>query len=476
MYGCYALFVANVWTTPLSFKGDIGGANIDLAKYTYLPSGTGANITMSPIGAGGTIPPGKLGIVFLREGDPTFHTQCGYGVVAADSDMSAPTQSDPGDWGTENLATALHLATSVPAVIYDIQPFGGGRSAITDAALLFPTSAWDTSYVGVTPRPWQFGTTLPALSIVAGADGTTVTLKPTVDLNAGVGVTATKANTTTTVSLKRGQVLRLEQQTDLLGTLITANKPIGVWGEQGCITIDKQACDSAHEQLAPIHALGSEYAYARYPSRDGTDEKPPTRLTGAVDGTVLAWDPVPPGAKNTLNRGESLEIRTSTPFVVHSQDDQHPFYMATYMTGGESFNFGIGDPEFVSLVPSAQYLSQYTFFTDPTYPETSLVFFRRKGTDGQFHDVFVDCAGTIGGWSKVGAAGSYETTRVSLSSGNFQGSGACDNGLHEAHSDGPFTATVWAWGTSATSIPTGWVSYAYPLGAGVQRVNTVNPN
>ena len=44
-------------------------------------------------------------------------------------------------------------------------------------------------------------------------------------------------------------------------------------------------------------------------------------------------------------------------------------------------------------MPPEQYLQQYVFFTDPTYPETNLVVVRARGTDGQFHDVNLDCGG-----------------------------------------------------------------------------------
>ncbi|WP_441291518.1 IgGFc-binding protein [Sorangium sp. KYC3313] len=133
---------------------------------------------------------------------------------------------------------------------------------------------------------------------------------------------------------------------------------------------------------ATVRALGSEYVYARYRSRvQGQDEAPPTRITGAVDGTTLSWDPAPPpGAQATVDKGKSFVVRSSQPFVVRSQDDEHPFYVSTYMTRGAAFQ-NAGDPEFVNVVPAGQYLSRYIFFTDPTYPETNVVFLRKKGAD-----------------------------------------------------------------------------------------------
>jgi len=478
--GCFALYVANTWNADVSVTGDIGGTPIDLSKYTYVPSGTGQNLTMTPIGTGGKIPTGKVGVVFLREGmylDPQLDTKCNYGVKIAETDPVASAWTDPAS-GTSNAAKALHVVASAPVVAYDILPFGGGRSEVADGSLMLPTSTWDTNYIAVTPRPLGNNTTNPGISIIASADNTTVTIKPTVAITAGTGVGASAANTPVNFTLSKGQVLRFEQAEDLLGSVISSTAPIGLWGEQNCINIDMSACDGAHEQIPPIRAFGSEYVYARYRNRiDNQDETPPTRITGAVDGTQLTWDPSPTGAQATVNKGQSFEVRSSGPFIVKSQDNQHPFYVATYMTGGSQFADD-GDPEFVNVVPTDQYLSRYVFFTDPTYPETNLVFIRKKGADNQFHDVNLDCAGTLTGWTAVGSTGKYEMTRRDLVRHNFAGQNGCDNGSHESHSDGPFTVTIWGWGTDetgngTTGIYSQYTSYAYPAGASVQSINTV---
>ncbi len=56
--------------------------------------------------------------------------------------------------------------------------------------------------------------------------------------------------------------------------------------------------------------------------------------------------------------------------------------MSAHMTGCEQTNPALndcrGDPEFVNVVLPDQYLAAYTFFTDPTYPETNLVLTREQ--------------------------------------------------------------------------------------------------
>jgi hypothetical protein len=234
---------------------------------------------------------------------------------------------------------------------------------------------------------------------------------------------------------------------------------------------DKNACDSAQQQIPPVRALGHEYVGVRYRGRaGGMDEVVPWRIVGAVNGTNLTWLPTKPAnAPDKLDLGTVLEFDSTGPFIVKSQDSKHPFFLSEYMTGGELFD-SEGDPEWVTLIPPEQYLDNYVLFTDPTYSETDLVVVRSKAkSDGMFHPVTLDCAGEIGGWMPIG---DYEYTRADLVTGNFMDVGNCSNGRHEMTSDAPFGVTVWGWGSKA-AMGTKLVSYAYPAGASIQPINDV---
>ena len=153
---------------------------------------------------------------------------------------------------------------------------------------------------------------------------------------------------------------------------------------------------------------------------------------------------------------------------MHSQDAQHPFVMFTYMSGaGEQGEGGWGDADFVRLVPPAQYMNHYVFFTDATYPFTTLTVVRTK-KDGAFQDVNLDCVGVIGGWQDVGD--DTEIGYVKLVD-HFNPVGMCNNGVHVMDSSAPFGVWVWGWGSEDTN--TGWVSYGYPAGEGVLPINDV---
>lgn len=206
---------------------------------------------------------------------------------------------------------------------------------------------------------------------------------------------------------------------------------------------------SRRSWLPSFAQWGSEYVAAGYLARLGDAEDAPYRIVAAVDGTELTYDPAPPpGAPTRLDGGAVATFWTRDPFVVRSQDPEHPLYVASYMTGcsNVSTSFTMGDPEFVNVVPSGQYLNDYSLFADPTYPDTSLVVVRERGARG-FDDVNLECAGgPLSGFLPIGAEGRFEYARIPLTKdGRLQatGNGTCGYGLHHVWSRGPFTATLW---------------------------------
>ncbi len=107
--------------------------------------------------------------------------------------------------------------------------------------------------------------------------------------------------------------------------------------------------------------------------------------------------------------------------MVKSQTRSTPFHVNVYMTGstygaGNGGARTTGDPDFVNVPPADQYLDRYVFFTDFTFPETSLTVVRRKTATG-FVPVELECAGPISGWQPLGSSGKYEFAWVKLTSG-----------------------------------------------------------
>jgi hypothetical protein len=428
------------------------------------------------------------------------------------------------------VASAFHIQTNVPVVAYQMLPYGGGRARVTGSTLLVPTSAWDSNYVVAdaysAPPLITERRAGPTTVVIASQDSTHVTIKPTQAIVGGGAIVGAPANASATYNLNHGQYLQFTQRAELTGSTIQADAPVAVIGGATLMDVPLNVlrADSAEQMLPPVRALGSEYVAVRYRNRGSTEESVPWRIVGVVNGTALTYDPPQPNAPASVDAQGLVEFSAPGPFVVISQDYQHPFYVASYMTGGcgatavvdDAGNAscpsegdptqqqtgplnGQGDPEFLNVVPPAQYLPRYTFFTDPTYPETNLVVVRvRDPQTGNMPDVTLDCAGALTGWTPVGTAGYYEMTRVDLSTGDFQGVGGCDNGVHTITAAIPGAptgsgapvpqvgVTIWGWGNAATYGPdrvntpdeqdpnfTRWVSYGYPAGANFQPLNNV---
>ncbi len=546
---CYAVFVVNQWKTGALAKitVDLNGKNLPVESFARIPVGKGADITYAPFPAGG-LPTKQVAILFLSR-DPTHAADTPFLMDPKDhlTDPAVLADCPPGvtpaivgdaAFHGTGVASAFHVKTNVPVVAYQMLPYGGGRARVTGSTLLVPTSAWDSNYViadayaappfipavGPNSEPRSGPTTV----IIASQDSTHVIIKPTSDIVGQGPIGPSPAHASALYKLNKGEYLQFTQRSELTGSAVQADAPIAVIGGATLMDVPVNVfrADSAEQMLPPVRALGSEYVAVRYRNRGTTEESVPWRIVGVVDGTQLTFDPPQPGAPTTVGANQpAAEFNAPGPFVV-SSDAAHPFYLAAYMTGGcgapevggqcpsgsdpLAVNTGpldgAGDPEFLNVVPPAQYLPRYTFFTDPTYSETNLVVVRvRDPQTGTMPDVGLDCAGTLTGWTPVGTGGRYEMTRVDLSTGDFQGVGSCDNGVHTivatirgapTGSGAPvpeFGVTIWGWGSEATYQPdradlpndplntidegnpkfTRWVSYGYPAGANFQPLNNV---
>ena len=402
------------------------------------------------------------------------------------------TAADGGATGTSH---AFHVTSSVPVSAYDIFPFGGANSHFPAAELLYPSSAWGTSYVVIaTPDGTASPQRLKFVDIVAYEDGTSVTFSPSVGLPGGGGYPGVAAGTSTTFTLNAGEYAHWETQptsTELSGSLVLATNPVSVTAGEDFFRLQPFAepgGEATHAQIAGTSALGHDYAVAPYATRraDLQEESIYYRIVGAVAGTTLTFDPAVPGAPASTATSQVSDFQAVGAFRVSSQDSAHPFAIAQVMSTG-NVNFdgrtfrtdcatieylgqpkACGDEDFVPLVPPAQFLSSYVFFTDPTYSTTTIDLVRAKAS-GVFHDVTVDCLGTIQGWQAVDSANDYEFARADLLRGVVPGTrpdgGACANGRHVATSDGPFGLVVYGLDT--------YSSYGYPAGGNAAALNSV---
>jgi hypothetical protein len=461
---CFAAIIANTWEKPVHISVERPGTSLPpIESFASIPDANTDPTTWPAYDPAKGLDVGQVAILFLSRGPG--------GLFACPRPVALATETGVKDTGIGN---AFHITTDYPVVAYQITPYGGGMTSYTSATLLIPTSAWDTQYMAINAYKASsnpLDNAIPSMNIVAELDGTEVTITPSADIVAGTGVEATAKGVAKTYPLNAGQFLQITQQAELTGSSVKSNLPVGFFGASTCMFVPddtQKDCDPGQQQIAPLAALGNEYVAIRYKNRTAQEESPPWRLVGGADDTRLTWEPqAPQGAPEVLKSGEVVEFFASGPFIVKSQDTDHAFYLGSYMTGGAPF-MDIGDPEWVNVTPPGQYLSDYVFFTDPTYPETSLTVVRTPSKDpmakDKFADVELECLGKLTNWQPIGK---YEYTRVDLVSGNFVGNGTCTNGRQKMTSALPFGVTVWGWGTSQQ---TRQVSYAYTAGAGFRPI------
>lgn len=472
---CFAAFVANTWAKNVHIDVAYNGSALDPTAFAYIPSiGAGGVVNYTPYDSATGLPSGEVAILFL--------SRYSQGGSVIDCPKPAALDIEAGFPGT-GMGKAFHITTDYPVTAYQMVPFNGGTAAVTSATLLLPTSAWGTNYLAINAykavpetdpnNPFNGN---PSLAVVAKENATKVTILPNVNIVGGPMVAAATANMPVTYTLNAGQFLQITQPAELTGSPLESDKPVGVFGASTCMRVPttQADCDSGQQQLPPVGALGSEYVAVRHKSRSAMTEEPSRwRLVGVVKDTMLTWLPAkPPNAPTSINLGEVIEFEDPGPYVVKSQDANHPFYLGAYMTGGALFA-NVGDPDWHNVVPPQQYLRRYVLFTDPTYPETSLVVIRvRSKTTKDFAPVTLKCRGELTGWTPLGEAmdWDYEWTRVDLVTGNFVNVDNCSNGPQEMTSTAPFGVTVWGWGTTQQTLR---VSYAYPAGAGFKPINEI---
>ncbi|MBL8972409.1 MAG: IgGFc-binding protein, partial [Myxococcales bacterium] len=428
---CFAVFLANTWGYPAKIAVARGGQPLDISGAARLATPGVAPKDWPPLPAEG-VPADSVGVVFLSS-DPN--------AIMPENQVPLTCPVKPAVNAATVIkgsgrGTAFEISADIPLTAYDILPFGGARSHFPSAELLFPTSVWGDNYVTMAPPAGTHNAPGPMwLQVVGLEDGTKVQLQPTANLGAGMTLAGVNAGQVGAFDLGAGEVLQWELSAgqgtkDPAGSLLLSDKPVGLYAGNRFLRLQPVPApggESAHQQNLAVTALGSEYVAAPYETRrkDLAPEDVMYRFVGVVDGTELVYDPPVPGAPALLTIGQVVDMSTKDAFRVRSQDEKHPFALAQLMNtanlpggtrpGATAPGFGmlLGDEEFVIVLPPAQFLQRYAFFTDPTYATTNLVLTRVKQAD-VFAPVTVDCLGEIGGWKPVGQDGVFEVTTVDL--------------------------------------------------------------
>jgi hypothetical protein len=349
-----------------------------------------------------------------------------------------------------NPFAAFHINSDVPITAMQIFPVGGGPSHVSEASLLLPTNALDTSYITA------------GYAQISGGNGWIVV----VAIEDGTEVLTTQGD----FMLDAFDAWHFTNGNDSTGFFVGADKPVAVFSGTACTFIPGlpwYACDHIEEQMVPLSSWGTNYVAARHPHRVPNLNPQPEpvfwRVIAATDDATINLVPPVDGVGASIdlaNIGDWSEFSTPESFTASSSD---PFLLVQYMSGcynviaetpsPNSCNQGpTGDPYMAQMVPIEQWLTNLPFLTDESYPRDFVTLIREVGTE-----VTLDCLGVVSDDHFTAVAGTnYEVGQVDLDIDGNGGEGDCQDGAQFLTATGPVGVLVGGvdWATS----------YGYPGG------------
>jgi hypothetical protein len=411
------------WPTPLANTAELDRSVFDYRVVVANPNDTPANVRVTRAGAeafSGTVDAHGLREIAL----PWIDAQS-FGIPQG----SWTSMVTPGG--------AYRLTSDVPVIASQFNPFeynvGSTYSYTNDATLLYPTHVLTGDYIGVSYAPLSrrtgsegglgggsFSTIrYPGYIAVVGVSPEPtridVTARGNIAADAGGRFPATSAGGNFTFTLQQGEVAHIaaapppecapgrpgfveerecetipflgetcdlfqtckEDQHDLSGTRIAADRPVAVFGGHVCayVPTSAQACDHLEEQMPPIQSWGRAFVGA--PMGDGgLAGQNVVRVVAAFEGTTVTVTPPQGGVSGgTLSAGQFLEFDATTPFEVQGSS---AIMVAQFLRGQYASMpaSSRGDPSLTILVPAEQYREDYTFILPSSY---------NAGTNGQNH-------------------------------------------------------------------------------------------
>jgi hypothetical protein len=220
------------------------------------------------------------------------------------------------------------ISSTAPVVAYQFNPLENVAVYSNDASLLLPVDTFATEFIVMSREqvPGSSATFRGGFSVVAASAQTEVTITPSARTQAGGGLPALAAGQGHTVTLEPYQVLNVksdQNETDLTGSVVTANRPIGVFGtHDGALSAtvaearSRGLCclDHLEHQLYPVATWGTSYVAARSQPRGIAPDY--WRIVAAEDGTRVTFEPAIAHAPVTLNRGKFIDFPSTRDFVI----------------------------------------------------------------------------------------------------------------------------------------------------------------
>ncbi len=251
----------------------------------------------------------------------------------------------------------VNITAAAPVVVYGLDYYPQS----SDAFLGLPDSVLGTSYTVLAYGAGLGGNS--ELGIVGTQDGTKVTITPSVPAGGHA------AGTPYTVTINQGDVYQLmadNNPDDLTGTKITSSAPINVFGGQECANVPNNsyvACDHLVQDLPPESAWGNSFLTVPLATRTGGDT---LQLVADTNNTVVS---INGSVVATLNAGQLYnQIITGQSTITSTK----PILVGQY-SNSSSYDNTTGDPFFMLIPPTDQFLTNYTITTPANGVFTSYV-------------------------------------------------------------------------------------------------------
>ena len=227
------------------------------------------------------------------------------------------------------------------------------KSGSMGAYLALPARAYGYQYV-TAHYSKSSSNFLGAFAIVPKEDNTTVSLRPIsqISFQSKTG----DQNTPLNITLQKFEVFYYRKAADFTGTLVSADKPVAVYGNEECAFVPTSStpCDYIITQYTPIEYLGKTYVLSVSPLR--TADR--FRVVGAYDNNHVS---VPlKSIDTTLQKNQYREFEVTAPNVASVECNQ-PCLVAQYT---RSFNTDSvsADPSLNIVSAIDQFMPSYLIF------------------------------------------------------------------------------------------------------------------
>ncbi len=382
---------------------------------------------------------------------------------------------------------AYHLRSTRPVTVYQYSPLEyqlaegactvdklDGCSYTNDASLLLPVTSLTGHYFVAAWQNWPSRSAddwSGLVAITATQDATTVTIDSPAPTWGADGLPPLERFIPKSIVLDAGDVAQLfskrdwQEQVDLTGASVVANKPVQVISGHYCTQTVGVACDHLEESMLPVEALGTEYIVTAPQAEEHIAFPNLTafyvgqrylRIIATEPDTNIEWDPPNTQAAGIVlpthieNAGEFKEVdfvwfRDSMRIKADKK-----ILVSEYMIGGQYSN--IGDPAMAVAIPVEQYRTNYSFHAPLTYEKNYVNVVAPL-------DATVHLDGNVTpliGFEPIGGTG-YGLLRVLLDSSG--------DGTHTLQGSKPFGISVYGYGQ--------YTSYWYPGGLDLKPI-TVN--